>query len=66
MKLEARGYYGDQYFSALKRLWQELESFTINEWKDPDDGILYRKMLDKKRVYVSLEGLNRELDEVRG
>ncbi|KAJ0095159.1 hypothetical protein Patl1_15752 [Pistacia atlantica] len=43
-----------QYYSVLAKLWQEL------------DNIKYTKMLEKKRVFEFLAGLNKELDEVRG
>ncbi|XP_073132836.1 uncharacterized protein [Henckelia pumila] len=55
-----------QYFSALKKLWHEMDLFTVCKWNDPDDGVLYRKMLAKNRVYDFLAGLDRSLDEVRG
>lgn len=30
-----------QYFNTLKKFGQELDLFTICEWKHPDDGALY-------------------------
>ena len=55
-----------QYFNALKKLWHELDLFNTCEWKDPEDEVLFKKMVDKYRVYDFLAGLNRDLDEVRG
>lgn len=34
-------------FNTLKKLQQELDLFNRVEWKDPGDGILYRKMVAK-------------------
>ena len=55
-----------QYFNALKKLWHELDLFNTCQWKDPEDEVLFKKMVDKYRVYDFLAGLNRNLDEVRG
>lgn len=54
------------YFHQLTRLWQELDLFQQQPWKDPLDGTLYRQMLAKERIYDFLAGLNSSLDEVRG
>ena len=35
-------------------------------WKDPDDVVLYRKMVESDRIYDFLASLNKELDDVRG
>lgn len=40
--------------------------FNNCNWKDPEDAVLYKQMLDKDRIYDFLAGLNKELDEVRG
>ena len=55
-----------RYFNLLKKLWQELDLFHFCDWKDPEDAILYKKMLTKERIYDFLAGLNQDLDEVRG
>ncbi|XP_058068722.1 uncharacterized protein LOC131218054 [Magnolia sinica] len=55
-----------QYFNALTQNWQELDMFEEYDWKCPEDGIKYRKIIEKKRLYKFLLGLNKDLDEVRG
>lgn len=55
-----------QYYNELTKLWQELDLFRVLQWKDPDDAILYRRMVEDDRVYDFLAGLNKELDDVRG
>lgn len=55
-----------QYFNSLKKLWKELNLFNNLAWKDPDDGIMYNRMLARDRVSDFLAGLNIVLDEVRG
>lgn len=54
-----------KYFSAMKRLWQELDIFKDYTWKDPSDAAHYQKEVDNSRVYSFLAGLNVEFDEVR-
>ena len=55
-----------QYFNSLTKLWQELDFFNTCQWHDPEDAMMYRKMIEKERVYDFLGGLNQDLDEVRG
>lgn len=52
-----------QYCTALKKLWLEMDLFTVYEWKDPDDGVLYHRMLAKNGCDF-LAGLDRALNEV--
>ena len=54
------------YFHSLSRLWQELDLFQQQNWHDPADAEIYRRMLAKERIYDFLAGLNTSLDEVRG
>ncbi|XP_073041739.1 uncharacterized protein [Primulina eburnea] len=44
----------------------ELDLFQPQDWKDPADARLHRRMLEKERTYDFLAGLNPTLDEVRG
>ena len=55
-----------QYFSALRKLWQELNLFNQVEWSNKSDVELFRRMLAKARVYDFLASLNSSLHEVRG
>lgn len=55
-----------QYFNTLSRYWQQLDMFEEYDWKCPEDATKYREIVEKKRVYKFLIGLNKHLDEVRG
>ena len=54
------------YFSTLTRYWQQLDLFEIHDWKCPTDEAKFRKIVETKRVFKFLLGLNQSLDEVRG
>jgi len=54
------------YFTNLTRNWQQLDLFEIHDWKCPEDGAKYRGIVETKRVFKFLMGLNKSLDEVRG
>ena len=55
-----------QYFNALTRHWQHLDMFEGYTWKCPEDTDLYRRILEQKRTFNFLLGLNKNLDEVKG
>lgn len=55
-----------QYFNTLTRYWQQVDMCEEHSWKCPEDGVKYRQIVEKKRVYKFLFGLNKNLDEVRG
>ncbi|XP_057972299.1 2-succinylbenzoate--CoA ligase, chloroplastic/peroxisomal [Malania oleifera] len=55
-----------KYFNVLKGLWQDLDLFNDYEWKSPDDCNYNKKMVENARIFKFLEGLNDEIDEVRG
>jgi hypothetical protein len=55
-----------QYFSALTRQWQQLDIFETYEWKCADDTARYKEIIEKKRIFRFLLGLNNDLDDVRG
>ena len=40
--------------------------FEEYDWNCLEDGIKYQKIIEKKRLYKFLLGLNKDLDEVRG
>ncbi|KAL5567177.1 hypothetical protein UlMin_030341 [Ulmus minor] len=54
------------YFNLLTRYWRQLDMFEIHEWNCPTDGAKYIEIVEKKRVYKFLLGLNKNLDKVRG
>ena len=43
-----------------------MDLFYIIKWKCSEDGILYNQILEKEKVFDFLQGLNKELDEVKG
>ncbi|XP_024024880.1 uncharacterized protein LOC112092581 [Morus notabilis] len=43
-----------------------LDLFEEYTWESPSDGNRYRQIIEKKRVFKFLMGLNKDLDEVRG
>ncbi|KAL7593058.1 hypothetical protein Lser_V15G32577 [Lactuca serriola] len=55
-----------EYYNVLTELWQEMDVFYHINWSCPQDGTLHAKMLEKDRIFDFLQGLNKELDEVRG
>ena len=55
-----------QYFNSLKRHWQQLDLYEGYDWQCSGDEALYKKIVEKKRVFKFLMGLNKDLDEVRG
>ena len=64
--LRQKEYDVTQYYIDLTKLWQELDLFNSLAWKDPDDAILYRNMVESDQIYDFLAGLNKGLDDVRG
>ena len=55
-----------QCFNILTRYWQHLDMFEIYSWKCLDDSALYKKIVEQRRTFKFLVGLNKQLDEVRG
>ncbi|XP_075490971.1 uncharacterized protein LOC142529341 [Primulina tabacum] len=55
-----------QFFSDLTRLWQKIDLYDNHKWTCSDDSILYNKVVETKRVFKFLSGLNKELDDVCG
>ncbi|XP_062098824.1 uncharacterized protein LOC133804698 [Humulus lupulus] len=54
-----------QYFNALTHYWQQLDMFETYSWKCAEDTTLYRSIVDKKRTFKFLHGLNKDLDAVQ-
>jgi len=55
-----------EYYNNLMELWQEMDLFYDPSWKCAEDSQKYSKMLEKERIFDFLQGLNPDLDEVRG
>ncbi|XP_073119738.1 uncharacterized protein [Henckelia pumila] len=55
-----------QYFNTLSRHWQQLDLLEVHSWTCPNDTELYRRIVEQKRTFKFLLGLNKNLDEVRG
>ena len=55
-----------QYFNTLTCHWQYLDMFEVYSWKCPEDTALYRRILEQKRTFQFVLGLDKNLDEVRG
>ena len=55
-----------QYYGILTRHWQRLDVFEEHHWECPNDAKKFREIVEKKRIFKFLMGLNKNLDEVRG
>ena len=55
-----------QYFNTLTRHWLQLDMFEELNWNCTEDGVKYKKIVEQRRVFKFLLGLNQNLDEVRG
>jgi hypothetical protein len=55
-----------QFFNQLTKAWQQLDMFEELAWKNADDATLYKSVIEQKRVFKFLMGLNPALDDVRG
>lgn len=54
------------YYNEMMALWQELDLFETEAWNCSGDAVMFRKQVERSRVFVFLAGLNRDLDTVRG
>lgn len=54
------------YFSHLKRIWQQIDLYEVHAWPTPEADRMYRQIVETKRIFRFLAGLNKELDVVRG
>ena len=53
-----------QYFNTLMRHWQQLDVFEKHKWTCSKDEALFKEIVEQKRVFKFLLGLNKNLDEV--
>ncbi|XP_040941559.1 uncharacterized protein [Gossypium hirsutum] len=54
------------YYNTLTALWQQLDLYAHYDWVDPRDVALYQQIVTQRRLFQFLQGLNKDLDEVRG
>ncbi|XP_040972881.1 uncharacterized protein [Gossypium hirsutum] len=54
------------YYNTLTALWQQLDLYAHYDWVDPRDAALYQQIVTQRRLFQFLQGLNKDLDEVRG
>ncbi|KZV41946.1 hypothetical protein F511_32079 [Dorcoceras hygrometricum] len=54
------------YFTKLTRLWQQLDMFELFDWKYPQDKQRYKSIIEQRRLFKFLLGINNDLDDVRG
>ena len=55
-----------QYYNALSRLWQQLDTFEEHGWECLGDAQRYRWIVENKRIIKFLVSLSKNLDDVRG
>nr|GMD69793.1 Retrovirus-related Pol polyprotein from transposon RE1 [Ipomoea batatas] len=55
-----------QYYNTITRYWQHLDMFEVYSWTCPADSTLYKNIVEQKRTFRFLLGLNKDLDQVRG
>lgn len=55
-----------QYFNSLNKYWLQLDKYDTIQWKCTDVSARYKQIVEKKRLYKFLIGLNKNLDGVRG
>ncbi|XP_075478955.1 uncharacterized protein LOC142519817 [Primulina tabacum] len=48
-----------RYFSSLTRHWQKIDLIDTQKWTCPEDGKLYRQIVETKRVFKLLSRLNK-------
>lgn len=54
------------YFSTLDTFCQQIDLYETYALKCPDDGKIYRAIIEKKRHFQFLLGLNNQFDKVCG
>lgn len=54
------------YYGQLVEIFQELDYRDKVTMKDPDDIIMYKAYVEKLRIYIFLNGLDAEFEQVRG
>ena len=54
-----------EYANRLKGLWQEMDHYQCLQLKCSDDAAMFKRFVEKDRIYDFLAGLNMEFDPVR-
>ncbi|KZV35236.1 hypothetical protein F511_09469 [Dorcoceras hygrometricum] len=54
------------YFTKLTQLWRQLDMFEQFYWRCPQDEQRYKAIIEQRRLFKFLLGLNNDLDDVRG
>ncbi|MFV0960706.1 hypothetical protein QML37_30290 [Klebsiella pneumoniae] len=54
-----------EYYALLKSKWEDLDYYSPNNWKCPEDQALHWQHAWHNRVFVFLARLNDEFENVR-
>lgn len=46
------------YYNEINRIWQEMDTYQDYEWKNVKDGVLFKPIHQKDKVFGFLKGLN--------
>ena len=52
-----------QYFNSLDKCWLQLDKYDTIQWKCTEDSTKYKSIVEKKRLYKFLIGLNKFVGE---
>lgn len=55
-----------QYFTILTRQWLQLDVLEEYTWSCSSDATNYKQIVERKRIYKFLFGLNNVFEDVRG
>ena len=55
-----------EYYHALTRLWQQLDTAEEPNWTTNEDRQTFKKLNESRKIIRFLAGLNRNQDDVRG
>ena len=55
-----------KYFNTISKLWQELDLYQTITWHYTKDDQLFLAIQERDCIFDFLQGLNVDLDEVRG
>ncbi|KAG8503428.1 hypothetical protein CXB51_001585 [Gossypium anomalum] len=50
----------------IAELYHQLDLYAHYDWVDPRDAALYQQIVTQRRLFQFLQGLNKDLDEIRG
>ncbi|XP_028791520.1 uncharacterized protein LOC114747369 [Neltuma alba] len=55
-----------QYYSALVRLWLQIDLYEVHKWSCHTDEVYFKQVIDRDRCYDFLLGLNDSFEDIRG